>query len=333
MTSAVGRPAGPHLGGDREPAAPAAGHDDGAAPARHVSGEIQALLRADEVEDGVDPVSAVGRDHPGHGVGPGEDAVVCPDVRSEVQPCPIDVDGEDASLRRGPQELHGEVAETADAHDHGGRSRLEDPAPVLDRVQSGQARVRQRRGLDGIEAAERHQVAGRDDHLLGHAAVRRDADRAGHDVAAQVVLRLRARRARAAPEELVHRHERPPTGGVDALAVLDHLADDLVPEGHGQLQPATAVAQQAQIRPADAGGEHPQRDLARRGPGGRHVGHLRAPGVGQAVGTHVGGQSRWWVRDSPGGTIAHERYMKRTQLCDREPASGLDRTRRTIRLN
>ena len=148
---------------------------------------------------------------------------------------------------------------------------------MLDCVQSGQARVRQRRGLDGIEAAECHQVAGRDDHLLGHAAVRGDADRSGHDVAAQVVLRLVARRARAAPEQLVHGDERPPTGGMDALSAVDHLADDLVPERHGELQPATAVAQEAQVRPADAGGEHPQHDLARRGPRGRHIDHLRRP--------------------------------------------------------
>ena len=183
------------------------------------------------------------------------------------------------------------MAEAPDAHDHGGGSRLEDSAALLYGVKGGQARIRQRRGLDGIEAAECHQVAGRDDHLLGHAAVRRDADRSGHDVAAHVVLRLDARRARAAPEQLVHGDEGPPTGGMDALSAVDHLADDLVPEGHRELQPAAAVVHEAQVRPANARGEHPQHDLARLRPRGRDVDHLRPTGVGQAVGAHVCGQS------------------------------------------
>ena len=94
------------------------------------------------------------------------------------------------------------------------------------------------------------------------------------------------------PEELVDGDERPPTGSVDALPAIDHLADDLVPERHGELQAATAVAQEAQVGPADAGGEDPQHHLARGGWRGRHIDHLGLPGVGQAVGTHGGGQSR-----------------------------------------
>ena len=177
---------------------------------------------------------------------------------------------------------------TTTAVDPGSRTRR----AVLHRVQGGQARIGQRRGLDGIEAAECHQVAGRDDHLLGHAAVRRDADRSGHDVAAHVVLRRGARRARAAPEQLVHGHARPPTGGVRRPRRSSITSPTIsCPSVTGSSSPRPPLRSEAQVGPADARREHPQHDLARRGPRGRDVDHLRPPGVGQAVGAHVGGQS------------------------------------------
>jgi hypothetical protein len=66
---AIGRTAGSHPRGDRQPAA-AARDDDPAAALGDLRGEVEALLRADEVEDGVDLATGVRREASSAAPGP-----------------------------------------------------------------------------------------------------------------------------------------------------------------------------------------------------------------------------------------------------------------------
>ena len=122
--------------------------------------------------------------------------------------------------------------------------------------------------------------------MVGHAAVPRDADRPGHDVQADVVRAAAARRAGAAPEELVHRHERPGLRSVRPLPSGHDLADDLMPQGYGQRQAVPAAAHEAQVRSTHACGEHPEQDLPRSWLGERNVDQLGAARAGEAEGSN-----------------------------------------------
>jgi len=154
-------------------------------------------------------------------------------------------------------------------------------------VQRGHAGVGQRRGVDGIDVAERHEVAGRDDDVVGHAAVARDADRTGGDVPADVVSPARARLAPTAAEQLVDGHDGRPLQCRHALAERRDLAHDLVAERDRQREPGAAPVQQVDVRPADAGRQHPKQGLARSRLGARQVDDLRAARAHQSVGAHT----------------------------------------------
>jgi hypothetical protein len=92
------------------------------------------------------------------------------------------------------------VAQAADPDNHRRRPRFEQRPAALDRMQRGHSRVRQWRGMNRIDVAERHDVAHRHGDVVGHTAVARDADCSREDVAAHVVLPAGARAAPAAAE-------------------------------------------------------------------------------------------------------------------------------------
>jgi hypothetical protein len=82
---AVGRSAGSHSGGDGEPAAAAARDDDRAAAPGDLRGELEALLRTDEVERDVDLAVAIRREDAVRGVRAREDAAVGAELGREIQ--------------------------------------------------------------------------------------------------------------------------------------------------------------------------------------------------------------------------------------------------------
>src|ERR671935_3269187 len=132
------------------------------------------------------------------------------------------------------------MPEAADADDDRDRVARQPRPTSLDGVASGHAGIGQRRRIDRIDIPELHEVACRNHDLLGHAAVAGDAWNRGRGLAAQVVLASPARRATAAPDELVDSD-----GGSDRRrpyrgAQLDDLAHDLVPERDRRLRPTGA---------------------------------------------------------------------------------------------
>ena len=83
---AVGRAPGAHLRGDRQPAAAAAGHDDGAAAARSRARPGRGSPASRRSRRRRRPVPAVGREHPLDGSSPARHAVVRPRAPREVEP-------------------------------------------------------------------------------------------------------------------------------------------------------------------------------------------------------------------------------------------------------
>jgi hypothetical protein len=82
------------------------------------------------------------------------------------------VEGDDTRRGYRAEDLHGEVAETADADDHGGRIGSQRGQGLLDGVVGRESRVGERRGVHGIKVAERHEQPGvGHQHELGHAAI------------------------------------------------------------------------------------------------------------------------------------------------------------------
>jgi hypothetical protein len=69
--------------GDRQPAAAASGDDDPAAAPGDLRGEVEALLRADEVVNGVDLATGVRREDVRRRARSGRDAVVGADLRGK----------------------------------------------------------------------------------------------------------------------------------------------------------------------------------------------------------------------------------------------------------
>ena len=286
-TSRSGAPPAPIRSGDGQPATAAAGDHDHAPAPRDRRGEVEALLGADEVEDDVDSATGVRCDDAIPGVRSGQHAVVGADLGGEVQVRAVHVDGEHADLGRGPQELHREMAQAADPDDDGRRPGLEQRPRALDGVQRRHPGVGQGRGVHRIDVAQGHDVARRDDDVVGHAAVARDSDGSRDDVPAHVVVSARARDAPAATQQLVDRHDGPATRDRHALAERHDLAHGLVAERHRQREPVAAAPQQGEVRPADARGQHTKQNLARPRHRERQVDELRPTGADQPVGAHA----------------------------------------------
>jgi hypothetical protein len=176
------------------------------------------------------------------------------------------------------------VTEPADA-DHDRRRVRRQPRPAaLHRVQRGHAGVRQRRGRDRIDGAQRHQVSRRHDDELRHAAVARDARNLGRQLATEIILAAPTGAARAAADELVHRDLRAQRLTANRRSHPDDLTHDLVPERHRKRR--RARAQETQIGAAHPGGEHPQQRLVATGRRRLDVDDLGVTGAAQTVRPH-----------------------------------------------
>ena len=105
----------------------------------------------------------------------------------------------------------------------------------------------------------------------------------------------------------------PGADGGDARAGPQHLADDLVAEHAGQLPGDVAVAD---VRAADAAGEHAADDLARRRASGRAAPRRRRRAAS------------WSGRSTPGVAVRRQREQPRDRLRRhrrRDPALGHER--------
>ena len=88
------------------------------------------------------------------------------------------VDGHDSRGGRRSQDLHGHVAESANADDHARSARPQPPARDRDRVIRRQAGVGERDVLHRVEVAERHEVTRTvDDEVLRHGSGSTEARR------------------------------------------------------------------------------------------------------------------------------------------------------------
>ena len=123
----------------------------------------------------------------------------------------------------------------------------------------------------GSTSPSAHEVARRDDDVVGHAAVARDADGSRDELPAHVVVSAGARGAPAAAEQLVDRHDGPARPGTSRPP----RAPRPRPRSRGRASPA-------------ARGRH-RRSAAGPGPSGRRprpareAGPRPAPALGAAV--------------------------------------------------
>ena len=160
-------PEGQRRGGDRERSASPAHVRDGAAQGDHACGERQRAVRGHAVEYERGPWPRLLAQFAGAGYGR-----VGTRFQRQAPGTFPDIQGHDAGVAEGAQELDGHVAEAADPDDHGRCPWPQHGQPALDRVIGGERGIGERSGGHGIEIRDRHQVPGRrHHHVLGQAAV------------------------------------------------------------------------------------------------------------------------------------------------------------------
>ncbi len=191
------------------------------------------------------------------------------DVAGQHQCHRVDVDRDDASGGERIQDLDRHVAQAAGADHDRGRAGHQQRQRALDRVVRRQRRIRQRRGFDRVQAAERYEVphVGHD-HVLGHAAIGAEAAARGAElglVHAVVLEPLHAAVARAAAPRAVHGHRVADLNPRRARPECIDPARVLVSErerGTPGQQSALEVVHQVEIRVAGAGATDADAHLA-----------------------------------------------------------------------
>src|SRR4051812_13002631 len=201
------------------------------------------------------------------------------------------VDGDDPRAAERRQQLHGDVAEPADADHHSARAGMQVRERPADRVVGRERGVGERGGGDRIEPAEwDEQPRRRDGDVLGEPAVAAEPAAALERLAlAQVLLAAAAAAARAAAPRAIDDDIVADLHAVRARPELDHRPGHFVPERERQLvgqRPGRPV-HQVQIGVAQSGAGDAQHDAPGGGDGLRDLAQLgRALPPRQPDGSH-----------------------------------------------
>ncbi len=236
-------------------------------------GQVDRGLHADEVEHRRRPETVRQLTDALGGVRVGGHRVVRADLAGEGELVLAEVDRDDRDLRDGPQDLHADVSEAADADHDSRRTGVQLLLRRNDRVVRRESGVRQRHRLDRIEVAERNEVARViDDHVLGHRAGAAETGRGDAHLGGMgaVVLRtLRARVAATAAPRAVDGVRGTDLHALDTFAELVDDAGALVSEGQGQAVGVLLLRQvhHEPVRVAQARRGHLQTYLAGAGVG------------------------------------------------------------------